>query len=60
MTLTTEEKRSEPNEKPEPENHKVFWIIVVVFIVSSIVSMFVLDQIFAPRLPPHTSGAPDI
>ena len=60
MTLTTEEKRSESDEKSTPENHKVFWIIVVVFIVSSIVGMFVLDQIFAPRSPPHISGAPEI
>jgi hypothetical protein len=60
MTLTNEEKRSESDEKPKSENHKVFWIIVVVFIISFIDGMFVLDQIFAPKSLPHTSGAPDM
>lgn len=60
FTLTTKEKRSESDEKPKHENHKLFWIIVAVFIVSSIVGIFALDQIFAPKSPPHISDAPDI
>lgn len=57
--MTTDEKPTGSEKKSKPESHKVFWIIAAVFILGSIVGMFTLDYIFAPKVPTAAPGAPN-